>query len=215
MVDVPFEGQVLKSRETGHSEMLSILHRFLSRLLIFSLVLKNCLHLLFSVLQLYSSGIVYDQVFNRSRNRRKIEEARFCGAIIKLFVFATRWQKPKGRFASFLLLSATSTRFIYFVLRFAVKLMRHCVKLETLLVLSHFPYNMISNAERSFPCNNSWKCCNSDVDLLFMFLQKGKICNFPTMMSVFIRECTCLFIDSVAPFAGNLKITIKHVIKCC
>lgn len=55
MVDVPFEGQVLKSRETGHSEMLSILHRFLSRLLIFSLVLKNCLHLLFSVLQLYSS----------------------------------------------------------------------------------------------------------------------------------------------------------------
>ena len=150
-----------------------------------------------------------------SRNRREIEEARFCGAIIKLFVFATRWQKPKGRFASFLLLSATSTRFIYFVLRFAAKLMRHCVKLETLLVLSHFPYNMISNAERSFPCNNSWKCCNSDVDLLFMFLQKGKICNFPTMMSVFIRECTCLFIDSVVPFAGNLKITIKHVIKCC
>lgn len=50
MVDVPFEGQVLKSRETGR-EMLSILHRFLSRLLIFSLVLKNCLHLLFSVLQ--------------------------------------------------------------------------------------------------------------------------------------------------------------------
>lgn len=90
MVDVPFEGQVLKSRETGHSEMLSILHRFLSRLLIFSLVLKNCLHLLFSVLQLYSSGIVYDQVFKRSRNRREIEEARFCGAIIKLFVFATR-----------------------------------------------------------------------------------------------------------------------------
>lgn len=89
MVDVPFEGQVLKSRETGR-EMLSILHRFLSRLLIFSLVLKNCLHLLFSVLQLYSSGIVYDQVFKRSRNRREIEEARFCGAMIKLLVFATR-----------------------------------------------------------------------------------------------------------------------------
>ena len=64
MVDVPFEGQVWKGRETGHSEMLFILHRFLSRLLIFSLVLKNCLHFLFSLLQLYSSGIMTNHLLS-------------------------------------------------------------------------------------------------------------------------------------------------------
>lgn len=168
MVDVPFEEQVWKGRET--TVKCWVFYTVFSRAFLSFALSWKTVCICFSQ---YSSGIIYDQVFNRPRNRRKIEEACFC--YYKAFCLCNRDKKNLRADLDRSCFHVRDFDSIY-VLRvtFRCQIDALCQDRNTLgplaFPLQHdFQHWTLFSSNYSLPCNNSKKCCNSKVDLLFMF----------------------------------------------